>query len=103
MFIVFYGMFKVIVEEWKNINISKALISFMIPIVYLILTIPLAYVLQLYSRYERLFVKISFKETANKKVCQKHKWEIKKACNFSLYKLKVFEKKYWYRIYPEMT
>ena len=61
----------IIYSEIQKLSLIIALntfISFMIPIVYLILIIPLEYILELYSKYEVLFVRMSFKEAKDKKI-----------------------------------
>ena len=59
----------------------------MIPIVYLILIIPLEYILELYSKYELLFVRMSFKEEKDKKIQRRHRWLVIKVCKLSVHKV----------------
>ena len=63
---ILYETIKIAVHEYKYLNAVNTFISFMIPIVYLILIIPLEYILELYSKYELLFVRMSFKEEKDK-------------------------------------
>ena len=44
----------------------------MIPIVYLMLIIPLEYALELYAKYELLFLRMTFKEEKDKKIIAKN-------------------------------
>ena len=67
-FWILYETIKIGVNEYKELNVLNTLVSFMIPIVYLILITPLEYALELYSKYETLFVRMTFKEEKNKKV-----------------------------------
>jgi hypothetical protein len=84
-------------------SISPRLFSFMIPIIYLILIIPLEYALELYSKYEMLFCRMSLKEENDKKIKKQHRWLIIKNCRFSVHKIVIFQKKYWKRMYSMMS
>lgn len=66
-FWILYETIKIGIHEYKELDALNTFISFMIPIVYLILIIPLEYILELYSKYEVLFVRMSFKEAKDKK------------------------------------
>lgn len=57
---ILYGTIKIGIIEYKELKLINTLVSFMIPIVYLILIIPLEYVLELYSKYELLFLRMTF-------------------------------------------
>lgn len=52
----FYETFKIGLREYKELNILNTFVSFMIPLVYLILIIPLEYMIELYSKYEIFFL-----------------------------------------------
>lgn len=54
----------------------------MIPIVYLILIIPLEYLLELYSKYEVLFLRMTFKEEKDKRIRLHHRIAVLRECNF---------------------
>lgn len=51
-FWILYETIKIGIHEYKELDALNTFISFMIPIVYLILIIPLEYILELYSKYE---------------------------------------------------
>lgn len=55
---ILYETIKIAVHEYKYLNAVNTFISFMIPIVYLIMIVPLEYILELYSKYENLFVRM---------------------------------------------
>lgn len=57
-FWILYETIRVGIIEYKELNVINTLVSFMIPIVYLVLIIPLEYALELYSKYELLFLRI---------------------------------------------
>lgn len=73
-FCILYGTIKVGVEEYRELNILDTFVSFMIPIVYLFLIIPLEYALEPYLKYYILFIKIHFKESDNKEIQKCHRW-----------------------------
>lgn len=91
------------IHEYKELDALNTFISFMIPIVYLILIIPLEYILELYSKYELLFVRMSFKEEKDKKIQRRHRWLVIKVCKLSVHKVLLFQKKYWYKMYSKMS
>lgn len=47
--------------EYRELNVINTLVSFFIPIVYLLLVTPLEYAFELYSKYEMLFIQMHFK------------------------------------------
>lgn len=102
-FWILYKTIKIGMEEYKQLNIVDSLIGFMIPIIYLILIIPLEYALELYSKYEMLFCRMSLKEENDKKIKKQHRWLIIKNCRFSVHKIVIFQKKYWKRMYSMMS
>lgn len=102
-FLVLYQTIKIGIREYKELNILNAFISFMIPIVYLMMIIPLEYALELYSKYEVLFVRMSFKEGNDKKIQNRHRWLVIKTCKFSIRKVLLFQKKYWCKMYSRMS
>ncbi len=71
-FWILYETIKIGIDEYKELNIKNTLVSFMIPIVYLVLIIPLEYVLELYAKYETLFIRMAFKEESDKKIRNSH-------------------------------
>ena len=101
--IVLYETIKIGIHEYKELDASNTFISFMIPIVYLILIIPLEYILELYSKYEVLFVRMSFKEEKDKKIQRRHRWLVIKVCKLSVHKVTLFQKKYWCKMYSRMS
>lgn len=102
-FWILYETIKIGIHEYKELNILYTLISFMIPIVYSISFLPLAYLLELYSKYESLFARMSFKEGKDDKIQKKHRWFVIKICKFSVRKVLLFQKKYCYRMYSRMS
>lgn len=67
-FWILYGTIKGGMIKYKELNVINTLVSFMIPIVYLILIIPLEYAFELYSKYESLFLRMTLKEVKDKKI-----------------------------------
>lgn len=99
---IFWGTLKVLLNQFNNLNLFHTLISFLIPIMYFFLTLPLIYVVLLYYRYDSLFLRIKFK-CANNVIGRVRCIEVLKTCNISLKKVLNFEKDYLNKIYRKMT
>ena len=101
-FWIFYETIKIGINEYKQLNIINTLVSFMIPIVYLILIIPLEYILELYSKYEVLFLRMTFKEEKDKRIRLHHRTAIFREYNFSVRKILLFQREYMIQMYALM-
>lgn len=101
-FWIFYETIKIGINEYKQLNIINTLVSFMIPIVYLILIIPLENILELYSKYEVLFLRMTFKEEKDKRIRLHHRTAIFRECNFSVRKILLFQREYMIQMYALM-
>lgn len=101
-FWIFYETIKIGINEYKQLNIINTLVSFMIPIVYLILIIPLEYLLELYSKYEVLFLRMTFKEEKDKRIRLHHRIAVLRECNFSVRKILLFQREYVIQMYALM-
>ncbi len=95
-----YETIKLGISEYKNLNIINTIVSFLIPIVYMFLLIPLEFSLELYSKYENLFSRMSFMEPDNRKFA--HRFCIIAVCKFSIRKVLLFQKKYMGKMYISM-
>lgn len=91
------------ISEYRQLDILDTIISFIIPIIYLILTLPLVYIISLYSKYEILFLRLSFKEGEDKKVNKKRHFDVLKICNISVRRVRVFTFEFIPRIYKNIT
>ena len=101
-FWIFYETIKIGINEYKQLNIINTLVSFMIPIVYLILIIPLEYLLELYSKYEVLFLRMTFKEEKDKRIRLHHRIAVLRECNFPVRKILLFQREYMIQMYALM-
>lgn len=101
-FWIFYETIKIGINEYKQLNRINTLVSFMIPIVYLILIIPLEYLLELYSKYEVLFLRMTFKEEKDKRIRLHHRIAVLRECNFSVRKILLFQREYMIQMYALM-
>lgn len=101
-FWILYETIKIGIDEYKELSIKNTLVSFMIPIVYLVLIIPLEYVLELYAKYETLFIRMTFKEERNKKIRNSHRLTIFRVCKFSVRRVLLFQKRYLRKLYIGM-
>lgn len=101
----FWILYKTIltgIKEYKELNAINTLVSFMIPIVYLILIIPLMYILELYSKYELLFIRMTFEEENDKHIKIRHRIAVFCACTFSVRRVLLFQKDYLWKMYVGM-
>ena len=99
---IFYETIKIGINEYKQLNIINTLVSFMIPIAYLILIIPLEYALELYSKYELLFLRMTFKEEKDKKTKIRHRVAIICSCRISVRRVLLFQREYMGMMYVKM-
>ena len=102
-FIFIYKTIEVGISEYQQLNILDALISFLIPIIYLISTLPLIYIISLYSKYELLFLRMSFKEGEDKKINKRRRFDVLKTCNISVRKVIIFTYEFLPRMYKKIT
>lgn len=91
------------IDQYKYLNMKDTLVSFMIPIIYSFLSIPLYYIIRLYTKYEKVFVSLPFNKVINSKVKKRRFYKIFKGCRFSIEKLEYFYKNYVPYMYISMT
>lgn len=90
------------IQEYQELNVINTLVSFFIPIVYLLLVTPLEYAFELYSKYEMLFIRMRFKEPSDKSVQRKRHLKVIQACGLSVRKIMLFQKHCIPRMYVSM-
>ena len=88
--------------EYRELNVINTLVSFFIPIVYLLLVTPLEYAFELYSKYEMLFIQMHFKEPIDKMVRRKRNLKVIKVCGLSVKRIMLFQKQCIPRMYISM-
>lgn len=88
--------------EYRELNVINTLVSFFIPIVYLLLVTPLEYAFELYSKYEILFIQMHFKEPSDKMVQRKRHLKVIKVCGLSIKRIMLFQKQCIPRMYVSM-
>ena len=88
--------------EYRELNVINTLVSFFIPIVYLLLVTPLEYAFELYSKYEMLFIQMHFKEPSEKMVRRKRHLKVIKVCGLSVKRIMLFQKQCIPRMYISM-
>lgn len=89
--------------EYRELNVINTLVSFFIPIVYLLLVTPLEYAFELYSKYEMLFIQMHFKEPSDKMVQRKRHLKVIKVCGLSVKRIMLFQKQCIPRMYVSMS
>lgn len=88
--------------EYRELNVINTLVSFFIPIVYLLLVTPIEYAFELYSKYEMLFIQMHFKEPSDKIVQRKRHLKVIKVCGLSVKRIMLFQKQCIPRMYISM-
>lgn len=88
--------------EYRELNVINTLVSFFIPIVYLLLVTPLEYAFELYSKYEMLFIQMHFKEPSDKMIQRKRHLKVIKVCGLSVKRIMLFQKQCIPRMYISM-
>lgn len=78
----------------KSHNFQIDFISFLIPLIYTILIIPIVYFLGLYSKYDILFYRLFYNNNLSKKENIKRKIRIIKECGLSIKKTELFYREY---------
>lgn len=91
------------VDGIGGIQFVDVLMGLFLPIVLSVLYLPVAYFFALYSKYEIIFLRMSFKEPNNKKLKLHHRIEIIKTCNLSYSKVCKFLKYYVQKMYINMS
>lgn len=91
------------IYEYKNLNVINTFISFIIPIVYLFICIPLIYSIELYTKYEVVLLRLKI-------ICDKNMWDYKSQrrllfikCKFSIRKINLFQKHYLPKLYTNIS
>ena len=91
------------IREYKNLNKIDIIVSLITPIAYMLLSIPLVYILELYSKYEIIFIRINLGNNLSKKNYRKRKLRVFKACGLSIKKTMIFQKEILPKMYMNLT
>ena len=83
---------KAAIGMYPNLNAIDMLISFLTPLVFSILFLPMAYLLALYAKYEIIFIRMRLKEPSDKHLRTKHRLTVIRVCKLSFKKAYRFEK-----------
>ncbi len=85
-----------------TIHFVDIIVGLLLPIAMSVLYLPLAYFFAVYSKYEILFLRMSFKEPEDKKIRRKHRIEVLKTCKLSYAKICRFLNEYVQKMYVTM-
>ena len=92
-----------ILTQYDELLNLDTFISFLIPFIYMIVFIPLAFFFEVYAMYETLFLRLSFKTIKDKKLLNHRKWEIFKLCKLSIPRIRYFEKNFLFKFYQKIS
>ncbi len=86
-----------------SIQFIDIIVGLALPIVLSTLYLPVAYFFAVYSKYEILFLRMGFKETDDKKLRRKHRFEVMRCCKLSYKKVSRFLYEYVQKMYVKMS
>jgi hypothetical protein len=95
--------FKNAIYTYNNLGVADLLVKFFIPIVFSTFYIPVAYSFAIYSKYQMMFIRMSFREPKDKKVKLKHRLMVIKKCGLSYKKICMFEKEFANHMFVGMS
>ena len=100
--VVLYQTIQRTISEYRELYKLDTVIYFLIPIVYTLLMVPLEYCLEVFSAYQSLFIRMSFKEKDDKKLHRKNHFQIIKICRLSVKRIRIFQNNYLVKMYKMM-
>lgn len=100
--LLLYFTVKEAITSYIYLNVLDLLVSFLIPIIFSALYLPIAYLFAVYAKYQVLFIRMTFKSPKSKKLKRKHRWKVFFACGISYKQICRFEKEYVKRLYVSL-
>lgn len=97
-FVILALTIKSAIDAIGSIQVLDITVSFVLPIILSVLYLPVAYCFAVYSKYEILFLRMSFKEPEDKKVRFEHRIKVIYLCKLSYKKVC----KFLYEYLPKM-
>ena len=97
--VVLYQTIQRTIFEYRELYKLDTVICFLIPIVYTLLMVPLECCLEVFSAYQSLFIRMSFKD---KKLQRKNHFQIIKICRLSVKRIRIFQNNYLVKMYKMM-
>lgn len=93
---------KTALESYESINGVQTIVSFCLPLFLSVLYLPIAHIFAVYSKYETLFLRMSFKEPHDKKLQLLHRCKVILVCKLSYHKICYFTNEYLKNMYVTM-
>lgn len=100
--LLIYFTVKEAIASYIYLNVLDLLVSFLIPIAFSALYLPIAYLFAVYAKYQVLFMRMNFKSPKSKKLKRKYRWKVFVACGLSYKQICRFEKEYVKRLYVSL-
>ena len=101
LFVLAYSLIEA-VKTYAQLNFIDLFVSFITPLIFSVLYLPVAYLLAVYSKYQLLFIRMRFKETKDNEAQKTHRKKALKACGLSLKKIDLFQKNVVPKMYPRL-
>lgn len=101
LFVLAYSLIEA-VKTYSELNFIDLFVSFITPLIFSVLYLPVAYLLAVYSKYQLLFIRMRFKESKDYEAQKTHRKKTLKACGLSLKKIDLFQKNVVPKMYPRL-
>lgn len=99
---IFILTIRAAISDYKYLNIQITAVSFLIPLVYSVLFLPVSYLFALIAKYEIVFIRMGFYDD-NSPFKSKHRKQLLQTCRLSLKRLILFEREYLHQMYAGMS
>lgn len=90
------------IVTYPGYDVTGLIVSLLIPLIFSLLYVPVAYLLALFSRYQLLFIRMRFKKDDNWKTIARYKAITICLCGLSIKKIAEFEEMCTKRVYIKM-
>ncbi len=101
--VILYFTIKKAITDYSHLEMIDTTVSFVAPILFSLLYLPVAYLFAVYSKYQVLFIRMGFKTPKDKNIEWMRKRKVLKVCKLSYKKIVSFEREYVKRLYVKMT
>lgn len=102
-FWIICGTICVGMNEYRSLNGIDTFVGFFIPILYLMAVVPLMFGLEIFSKYQSLFSRMSSKQKDDKKIKRMQRIAVVKECKCSVKMISAFRCNYMPRMYKNMS
>ena len=98
---IFVLTIRAAISDYRYLDIQITAVSFLIPLVYSVLFLPVSYLFALIAKYEIVFIRMGFYDEKSP-FKSKHRKQLLRTCRFSLKRLILFEKEFLHQMHAGM-